>query len=182
EAYSDGPSHGARFTVRLPLVVARSKEDFSTDNSKSATGPDNGVSRLDPAILHGLRILAVDDDPDTRATIKGVLEQYGADVITASSAAQAFEALLGLKPDLLVCDIGMPEEDGYSLIRKVRALKPEQGGNTPAIALTGYVRIEERMRALEAGYQMFVPKPVEADELASIMASLAGPASKNAGA
>ena len=82
--------------------------------------------------------------------------------------------LPGYQPDVLVCDIGMPEEDGYSLIQKVRALKPEEGGNTPAIALTGYVRVEERMRALEAGYQIFVPKPIEADELVLMVANLVG--------
>jgi CheY-like chemotaxis protein len=121
-----------------------------------------------------LRVLAVDDEPDARSMVKAVLEQYGADVLTAASARDAFEALPGFKPDVLVCDIGMPGEDGYTLIHRIRALRPEQGGNTPAIALTGYVRIEERAHALEAGYQMFVPKPVEADELASVIVSLVG--------
>ena len=114
--------------------------------------------------------------------VKGVLEQYGADVLTATSAGDGLDALLGWKPDVLVCDIGMPGEDGYSLIRKVRALEDEQGGSTPAIALTGYVRVEERMRALEAGYQMFVPKPVEADELVTVVASLVGRAERGRGA
>jgi hypothetical protein len=102
--------------------------------------------------------------------------------MTVASAREALDALLGWKPDLIVCDIGMPEEDGYSLIEKIRKLEPKQGGNTPAIALTGYVRVEERMRALAAGYQMFVPKPVEADELAAIVASLAGRTKRGMGA
>jgi len=106
--------------------------------------------------------------------LRVALEQGGADVTTAASAREAINVLLSWKPNVLLCDIGMPEEDGYSLIEKVRKLEAAQGGNTPAIALTGYARAEERMRALAAGYQMFVPKPVEADELASIIASLVG--------
>ncbi len=96
----------------------------------------------------------------------------GANVMTAGSAREALEALPGWKPDVLVCDIGMPGEDGYALIRKVRELETEQDRNTPAIALTGYVRVEDRMRALAAGYQMFVPKPVEANELAATISNL----------
>jgi CheY-like chemotaxis protein len=103
-----------------------------------------------------------------------LLAQYGAEVMTVASANDAFDALSQWKPDLLLCDIGMPHEDGYSLIARIRALEATEGGAVPAIALTGYVRVEERMRALMAGYQMFVPKPVEADELASIIASLVG--------
>jgi len=92
--------------------------------------------------------------------------------LTAASAKAGLEALAAWKPHVLISDIGMPEEDGYSLIRKIRALSPEHGANVPAIALTGYVRVEERMRALEAGYQMFVPKPVETSELIAIIGDL----------
>src|SRR5258705_11638625 len=104
--------------------------------------------------------------------LRMLLEAWGDNVITAASARKGLAARDGWKPDVLICDIGMPEEDGYSLIRKVRALGSERGGDTPAIALTGYVRVEERMRALEAGYQMFLPKPVETDELISIIGDL----------
>ena len=104
--------------------------------------------------------------------IKTLLENCGADVLTASSAKEGLEVLAGWKPHVIVCDIGMPEEDGYSFIRKVRDGQRGNGVSIPAIALTGYVRIEERMRALEAGYQMFVPKPVEAGELVSLVAGL----------
>ena len=99
-------------------------------------------------------------------------------VTTASSARDAIDVLPTWRPNLLVSDIGMPEEDGYSLIKKVRALSAEKGGDIPAIALTGYVRVEERMRALDAGYQMFVPKPVEVGELATIIAGLIGRAER----
>lgn len=85
----------------------------------------------------------------------------------ACSAREAFEVLSGWKADIVVCDIGLPEEDGYSFIQKLR--NPERGGNTPAIALTGYVRVEDRMRALEVGYQMFIPKPIEATELSKLL-------------
>jgi CheY-like chemotaxis protein len=108
--------------------------------------------------------------------VKGVLEQFGASVLTAGSAEEALEALPAWKPDVLVSDIGMPREDGYELIRKVRQLETKEGGNTPAIALTAYARVEDRMRALAAGYQMFIPKPVEADELVITIANLVGQA------
>jgi PAS domain S-box-containing protein len=167
-AESAGPGKGARFTVSLPLIAVRKAEKRCPEDS----APAEVDSASPPQVLSRLRILAVDDEPDTRAMLESVLEQYGADVITASTAGEAADLLPGFRPDILVCDIGMPGEDGFSLIRRVRALGPEQGGNTPAIALTGYVRVEERMRALDAGYQMFVPKPVEGDELVSIIAGL----------
>jgi PAS domain S-box-containing protein len=178
EAQSAGEGRGATFIIRLPLVVGSAAEG----NPEQAPLSENNQAGIDSSILDGLRILAVDDEPDSRELVKGMLEQYGADVLTAASVRDGLDALLGWKPDVLVCDIGMPEEDGYSLIRKVRALGPEQGGNTPAIALTGYVRVEERIRALQAGYQMFVPKPVEADELVSMVAGLVGRAERRGNA
>ena len=115
-------------------------------------------------------VLAIDDEADAREMIKTLLESCGANVLTASSAREGLDGLAGWKPHVIVCDIGMPEEDGYSFIRKAREAERNNGVTIPAIALTGYVRIEERMRALEAGYQMFVPKPVEPSELTSIIA------------
>jgi PAS domain S-box-containing protein len=173
EAFSEGVGRGATFRVRIPLAAIRMPESQPPDNS-GKTAPRKSLNNSVHANLHGLRILAVDDEPDTRDMLHVLLEQYGADVMTVASASDAFDALSGWKPDLLLCDIGMPYEDGYSLIARIRALGATEGGTIPAIALTGYVRVEERMRALMAGYQMFVPKPVEADELASIIASLVG--------
>ena len=177
EAKSAGSGQGASFAVRLPLAVARTSGPLAAGDAASSTAVETQDGAIF-AILHGLRVLAVDDEPDTREMLKAVLEQYGADVMTAASAREAFEGLPGFKPDVLVCDIGMPAEDGHNLISKVRALDPKHGGETPAIALTGYVRVDERARALEAGYQMFVPKPVEATELVSMIASLVGRAER----
>ena len=124
--------------------------------------------------LQGIRILVVDDEADARDMLRTLLQQFGAEVMTAASVREALDLLSPWKPDVLVSDIGMPEDDGYSFIKKVRALSPEQGGIVPAIALTGYARIEERTRALTEGYQLFVPKPVEVSELATLIASLIG--------
>lgn len=115
--------------------------------------------------LASLKILVVDDDEDSRFYISTVLEAEGASVTTIASAAEALEVLPTLQPDVLVCDIAMPNEDGYSLICKIRSLKAERAGNVPAIALTAYADSEDRMRALEAGFQSHVAKPVDPDNL-----------------
>jgi len=171
EASSAGEGLGATFKVNLPLAAVTAAAGINWATSAAATelvpaenGPD----------LHGIRVLVVDDAADTREMLRVVLERFGADVTTAASARETLDVLPAWQPNVLVSDIGMPEEDGYSLIKKVRALSPEEGGDIPAIALTGYVRVEERMRALDAGYQMFVPKPVEVGELATIITSLVG--------
>jgi CheY-like chemotaxis protein len=104
--------------------------------------------------------------------LKTSLERCGAQVFTVGSAAEALTALDDSKPDLIISDIGMPDKDGYELIREIRALSAEQGGAIPAIALTAYARVEDRLRALRAGYQMHVPKPVELAELVAVAASL----------
>jgi CheY-like chemotaxis protein len=126
--------------------------------------------------LGGLRVLVVDDEADVRDLLAIRLRQYGADVITASSAQAAIEALAqeGIRPDLIVSDIAMPGEDGYSLMRRVRALDPEQGGRIPAIAVTSYSRTEDRVQAMAAGFQMHFSKPVKASELAHAITSLTG--------
>ncbi|MBE9205880.1 response regulator [Nostoc sp. LEGE 06077] len=124
-----------------------------------------------PLPLTGLNILVVDDDDDSRFYVTTVLETDGANVVAVASAAAALETLINLQPEVLVCDIAMPEEDGYTLIRKVRSLKPDQGGRTPAIALTAYGDNEDRVRALEAGFQTHVAKPVDPNELVEIVAN-----------
>jgi CheY-like chemotaxis protein len=122
--------------------------------------------------LARLRILVVDDDEDSRFYISTVLEADGASVTTVASAAKALEVLPQLQPDVLVCDIAMPDEDGYSLIRKVRSLKAEKAGNVPAIALSAYADSEDRMRALEAGFQTHVAKPVDPDNLVTAVVNI----------
>ena len=115
----------------------------------------------------------VDDDADARDIVRRILEGFGAQVVLASSTSEALRALQQEKPAVLVSDIGMPDADGYELIRQIRALPTtEAGRNTPAIALTAYARSEDRSRALDAGYQMFLPKPVTPDELLSSIVSL----------
>jgi CheY-like chemotaxis protein len=121
-----------------------------------------------------MRVLVVDDEEDARDLLAAVLGRCGAEVLTASSAGEALVAFGEQKPDVLVSDIGMPGEDGYELIRKVRTLSAERGGRTPALALTAYAREEDRERALSAGYQAHVAKPVEPTELAAAVANLAG--------
>jgi CheY-like chemotaxis protein len=125
-----------------------------------------------PLPLVGLSILVVDDDDDSRFYISTVLEADGATVKAVASASVAMEALTKLQPDVLICDIAMPGEDGYTLIRKVRTLKPDQGGRIPAVALTAYADSEDRVHALEAGFQTHIGKPVEPEKLVEIIINL----------
>ena len=120
-----------------------------------------------------MKVLLVDDDPDTLQILSMMLVESKANVQTAASVAQAMEILEWYQPDVVVSDLAMPGEDGYSLIRKVRALEAKTGRQTPVVALTSYVRVEDRARALSSGFNMFVPKPVQPDELINAIASLA---------
>jgi CheY-like chemotaxis protein len=123
--------------------------------------------------LQGLHVLVVDDDEDARRLVRTVLESCEAGVTTVSNAADALSALQSSRPDVLISDLGMPVEDGYSLIHKVRALSPEQGGQTPAAALTAYARVEDRLQVLRSGFQIHLPKPIEPAELVAVVANLA---------
>ncbi|HWT01816.1 MAG TPA: ATP-binding protein, partial [Pyrinomonadaceae bacterium] len=169
-AESPGEGQGATFTVLLPVapVYQAAAEGERVHPAARETLPFfDCVDRLD-----GVRVLVVDDEPDTRDLLKAGLGQCGAEVTAAGSAAEALEAIVTAAPDLLISDIGMPDEDGYELIRRVRQLPEGSGGRLPAIALTAYARVEDRMQALRAGYQMHVPKPVELAELVAVAASL----------
>ncbi len=167
---SPGLGLGATFTVRLPVRAVRHSEEEEAGVHPGVTSklPDaDDLPRLD-----GVRVLVVDDEADNREMVKAVLEVCGAEVATAASAGEAL-ALLGRVPfDVLVSDIGMPEEDGYSLIRQVRLLGTS-AAQTPAAALTAYARPEDRTRALLAGFQQHLSKPVEPSELTAVVASLA---------
>jgi CheY-like chemotaxis protein len=125
-------------------------------------------------VLRGVRVVAVDDDADARKLLEIVLTQSEAEVTVVATAAEALEAVRRVRPDVLLSDIEMPSEDGYHLISRVRALGADEGGNTPAAALTAYARVEDRTRALRAGFQQHLPKPVEPTELVAVVASLAG--------
>jgi len=166
-AYSGGENQGSTFVVRLPLIVPTGGEE--TVKNKVANLENEPEWNLD-----GMLILVVDDEEDTRQLLVQSLTFYGATVITAESAEQAFDELREKHPDVMVSDIGMPDEDGYSLIRRVRALSDKQHRDIPAIALTAFTRAQDRMRALTSGYQNHVAKPVEPDELATVIASLTG--------
>jgi len=167
---SPGEGKGATFKVKLPLI------DTYLQNAQKELGEtdQDGVSVNNSLLLDGLQILVVDDEADTRLFLRTVLEECGASVTTASSAAEAIEVIKHLSPDVLVSDIGMPEEDGYTFIRKVRKLEMEKGRHIPAAALTAYARSDDKMRSLAAGFQMHMAKPVEPAELALVVASLAG--------
>lgn len=164
-AESLGIGLGATFIVQLPLIK---DEGISKDELNSSLIPD--FSSLP---LEGVRILVVDDEADTREFLTFALEEYGAETMVAASAAEALKALELYHPDVLLSDIGMPEEDGYSLIRKVRSLSLERGGSIKAVALTAYAREEDQQRAISAGFQMHVAKPVEPAELVAAVSSLA---------
>jgi CheY-like chemotaxis protein len=156
--------------VTLPLSIAEIPVGPTPRLHPTATtafGPP--AARLDE-----LRVLVVDDDPDALELAHAILSRAGAAVTTCRSAAEALEIFQQERPDVLVSDIEMPEEDGYSLIRKVRALDAAQGTRTPAVALTAYGRKEDRVRTLTSGYSMHVPKPVDPGELTTIIASVAG--------
>ena len=174
-AKSAGASQGTTFCVKLPLSVVQPAPDSAAPDHRH---PQSGsvplpipVERLN---LAGLKVLVVDDEADARALVQRLLQDRGARVQSAGSAAEAVGLIQSQRPDVLVSDIGMPGEDGYALIRQVRALAPEQGGNTPAIALTAYARSEDRLKVILAGFQIHMAKPVEAAELLALVASLAG--------
>jgi len=131
-----------------------------------------------PAMLLGLRVLVVEDEDDIWDLLVTVLEQCGADVVAAASVAEALDRLDERLPDVLVSDLAMPGEDGFSLIRQVRARPIERGGEVPAAALTAYARAEDRVRALAAGFQMHVPKPIDPAALVSLVAALAAKAGR----
>lgn len=175
EAHSEGLGQGATFTVRLPVAAVRSPQGPQTDAPQSALST-NDVQSVPANIprIEGLHVLVVDDQEDTRVLLAVVLEKLGARVTAVESVAEALPALQQLRPDVLISDIGMPGEDGFTLIQRVRALPPEQGGQTPAAALTAFARVEDRVKALRTGFQNHLSKPIEPMELVSVIATLAG--------
>jgi PAS domain S-box-containing protein len=170
-AESEGEGRGSTFTVKLPVapVYMETEAGERVHPTARETLPNYGC----PDRLDGLKILVIDDEPDTLEMLRIGLTNCGAEVTVAGSAGSALEALASSMPDVIISDIGMPDMDGYELMRKIRALPPEQGGRVPAVALTAYARTEDRLQALRSGYQMHVPKPVELAELVTVTASLA---------
>ncbi|MEG4026876.1 MULTISPECIES: PAS domain S-box protein [unclassified Microcoleus] len=160
QADSLGQNLGATFTIRLPLNIVEPEPSSDDRHPESA------------ADLAGIQVLVVDDDADMRELAAFTLMQSGAQVATAASGAQALTLLNQSLPDLLLCDIGMPEMDGYALIRQIRKWSPQQGGTIPAIALTAYAGEINQQQALAAGFQIHIPKPVEPEELVKAIARL----------
>jgi PAS domain S-box-containing protein len=170
-AASAGEGKGATFTVKLPLLMA--DEQMVGD---AQPRPIAGLEslRLDPSsLLMAWRILVVDDEADARELISTMLASCGAIVETAASTSEALEVIPKFKPRVLIADIGMQDEDGYALIKKLRSMPESQGGKIPAVALTAYARIEDRQRALASGFQLHLAKPVDRNQLAMAVSGLA---------
>ncbi|HET7057241.1 MAG TPA: ATP-binding protein, partial [Nitrospiraceae bacterium] len=171
-AHSEGEGKGAAFIVALPMIgVPTADHNGHKDHAMDGSRPSASMESVPE--LKGISVLIVDDESETRELLVEVLSRCGAEVRASSSAHDALEALQTWKADVLISDIGMPGEDGYEFIRKVRKMDPDQNGCIPAVALTAYARGEDRIRALSAGFQMHVSKPVEPAELAAVVASFA---------
>jgi CheY-like chemotaxis protein len=162
-AHSAGEGKGATFIVALPIRVLSADEPRPTPTDSVLSKP-----------LAGLRVLVCEDDADSRALLHELLSSEGATVRLAAAAGEAMDGLREFRPDVFVSDIGLPVVDGYSLIRQIRQLSGEQGGWTPAIALTAYAGAEDARRAFEAGFQSHMTKPVDPNELAARVAAIAG--------
>jgi signal transduction histidine kinase len=172
-AESAGVGQGATFSISLPLaqrIESESKNEIMTTYTNTADLP------LVDAQLNGVRVLVVDDEEIARELVAMILAQSGAATLMAGSVAMAMATLAALPPeqypDVIISDLSMPDEDGYSLIRQLRQLSPERGGRLPVVALTAFGRVEDRVRVLGAGFQTHITKPVEAEELVTVIASL----------
>ena len=174
-AKSAGRDLGSSFRIILPLmatVVDALETDVSRQHPKRSASI-SAIEEIAPSDLTGLKVLVVDDEPDARSLIQRLLQDCRAMVVTAGSAEEAVQLLLRDTPDVLVSDIGMPGEDGYMLMRRIRSMA-DPNGVIPAIALTAYARIEDRVKAIHAGFQLHLSKPVEPVELVAMVQSLAG--------
>jgi signal transduction histidine kinase/CheY-like chemotaxis protein len=172
-AESAGLSRGSTFVVSLPLRAVR-VEDPRGGPATVRAGAAAGPGRQADIVLSGVKVLVVDDEPDARELLRCVLADAEATVVTAGSADEALGLVRRGRPDVIISDIGMPERDGYQLMKAVRGLPAAEGGRTPAIALTAFARSEDRTRALLAGYQVHIAKPIEVRELVVTIGSLTG--------
>jgi signal transduction histidine kinase/CheY-like chemotaxis protein len=170
-AESEGIGKGAVFTVDLPLAQERRDPARAEERRREV---ERRRTRMGALRLDGVHVLLVEDDDDSRKLLGTMLKRYGARVTSTKSAAEALAVFEGELPDVLLSDIGMPDQDGYELMRKLRALPPERGGNTPAIALTGYASRKDRDRALNSGYQQHMAKPIEQVDMIKAIAALVG--------
>jgi CheY-like chemotaxis protein/anti-sigma regulatory factor (Ser/Thr protein kinase) len=170
-AESEGENRGAAFTITLPAVAV----GLDATESRRRIPLEGALQVLREAPdLTGVRVLVVEDEPDGRELLEETLRLAGAEVVAVESAAAASESLKGRRPDVLLSDIGLPDEDGFSMIARVRRLPSERGGDVPALAVSAYVREEDRMRALAAGFQSYLAKPFDPSDLVAAVAALAG--------
>jgi PAS domain S-box-containing protein len=165
---SAGDGQGATFTIQLPLLQSDSAASEPEAFLRQTEANSKSVQQLD-----GLKILAVDDETDAREFLKTALEQHGASVAIAASVQEALQLMQTVEPDMLLSDIGMPNQDGYMLIQEIRSLPPEKGGQVPAVALTAYARESDRLQAMAAGFQLHLPKPIELTQLIATVMKLA---------
>jgi signal transduction histidine kinase len=169
EARSDGEGKGATFVVKLPLIAVHPSSERKVHPRSAIAGSGAVVAPVD---LRGARVLIVDDEPDARELLAQVLAEAGAEVVSAGTAQAGLDALAQSRPDVLVSDIGLPDADGYDFIRRARMRG--ESATTPALALTAFSSMEDRTRAMLAGYQMHLAKPVDAHEFLVTVASLCG--------
>jgi PAS domain S-box-containing protein len=172
DAHSEGENLGATFTVRLPIKAVQSDRRHTTP-----TAERNVMDHVLPGVrpdLHGLTVLVVEDEHETRDLLKTLMSQAGAQTVTAVSVVEALAVFVQHRPDIIICDIGLPAEDGYSFIRQIRSRSASAGGRIPAVALTAFARAEDRTRALLAGFQSHLAKPAEPIELLAVVAALVG--------
>jgi CheY-like chemotaxis protein len=170
-AESEGLGYGSVFAVDLPMAQERRDPARAEDRRREV---ERRLSRSGVVRLDGLHVLLVEDDDDTRKLLGTMLKRYGARVTSTKSAKEALSVFEDDLPDVLVSDIGMPDEDGYEFIRKLRSAPPEKGGLIPAIALTGYAGRKDRERALAAGYHQHLAKPIEQSDMIAAIAALVG--------
>jgi CheY-like chemotaxis protein len=176
-ADSAGEGHGATFTVALPtpaLLLEREVAEPAGRGTETAPASTNEFAEWARTMLAGVSVLVVEDDAESREMLVTVLRRCGANVRQAVSALEAMEALEHERPDVVVCDIGLPDRDGYSLIRRVRELSPERGGTVPALALTAYAGPDDRDMTLAAGFDLYLAKPADPEQLVTRIAALVG--------
>ena len=179
EVTSDGPGHGATFTIRLPIMglsdadAAQGGESKQLIDSRWKQKDQAADDDVPPTLLSGLKVLAVDDQQDTRDLIMLALMRYGADVRASDSATAALATIAEWQPNVIVSDIGLPEMDGYDFMRALRKIEGD-GKRIPAIALTGYAGVMDESNALNAGYELHFSKPINLSELAQAIAKLSG--------
>ncbi len=164
---SEGADRGATFTIKLPVLAA---PQTASDANKTSDETSETVKPNEPP--KGIHVLLVEDNDDSREMLAVLFTQFDLQITAVASVAKALAVLENARPDILISDIGMPDQDGYDLIRQIRQLPPEKGGRIPAIALTGYASLQDRQLALKAGYQDHLSKPVDVNELFEIVKSI----------